>query len=151
MGSALIRKSIHTFMGRRNRMGIKIGMALLLSSLIFLHSLITAPILLHNGGTVITAGNTEIEVLTYTLLHPYGEPALLSEVGEADRHQKLRIRAADYGIRDVRRLINRILYLVSLSVTGLWVFGNIRLSIMTRKERCGSLLALSIGGHAPPV
>lgn len=150
MGNVFIRKPSHTLMSRRRRVRFNIVFTLLLSSLLFLQSLITAPLLLHTVEVAVAADKSGTEALRYTLLHPYGEPALLSEVGEPDRQQKLRIGAAEHGIRDVRRLISRIFHIVSLSVTGMWVPGSIRQSIMTRKERCGSLLALSIGGHAPP-
>lgn len=150
MGNVLLRRPSPTIMGRRSKECFHIGISVVLSSLLCLQSLVTAPLLLHTAGAVTATGRQETEDIRYFLLHPYGDPALLSEAGESDRQQKLRIGAAEQGINDVRRLISRSFPIVTLSVTGIRVLGSIRQSISTRKVRYGSLLALSIGGHAPP-
>lgn len=151
MSKVIIRESSFNLLGRKSRECTNIGISLVLSSLLILQSLITAPLLLQTDGSITGAGNSVTEVIKYTFIHSYGEPALLSELSEPDRQHKLRTGAAEQGIRDVRRLISRIFQVVSLSVAGIWVLRSIRQCIMTRKERCGSVLALSIGGHAPPV
>lgn len=128
------------------------GITLVLSTVLILQVLITVLHPLNATETETTTGKTKTEGFRYSRNFRDGEYYIVSDTNEADRQQRIRTGGmADQNIRDTRRLISQSLYVAAIFLTGTWVRRSFRQIYSGRKALCKSLLAISIGGHAPPL
>lgn len=138
--------------GKSKNMFMDQGITWVLSTVLILQALITVLHPIHDAETVTTAGKAKAEGYLYSPNFRYGDYYIPSDVSESDRQQRIRTGGTtDQKVKDSRRLISQSNYAVVILITGIWIRRSFRQICSNRKAFCKSLLALSIGGHAPPV
>ncbi len=137
--------------GKSKNMFLDQGITMVLSTVLILQALITVLHPLGAAETVTATGKTKAEGYLYSPNFRFGDYYIPSDVSEPDRQQRIRIGGpSDQKIKDIRRLISQSFYAVAIFIMGIWILRSFRQIYSNRKAYCKSLLALSIGGHAPP-
>ncbi len=146
------RKQDYSVMEWKSNLRTNLGITLMLCAAFILQGILTVPLPYQALEAVTATGITSFGMNRHSPNHPNGESQILSDVSESDKQQRLRtVRTAERRIKDIRRLISQSLYVAAVSFTGILLLRSIGQSIPNRKDFCKSLLAISIGGHAPPI
>ena len=148
MGVSVLERRRIPVLGLKSRLCIDMGITVVLSTVLILQGLITVLLPFYAEKTASTKEKTNPEVLKHSLL--YRDYGILSDVIEPDRQQILKIGAVYQNTKDVKRLISQCIHAAAISIAGIWILKSIGQIIMNRKFLCKSLMALSVGGHAPP-
>jgi hypothetical protein len=127
------------------------GTTIAVSTFFLLHYTLIPFILIRNTGRIAEIGGTVPDTgLRYPLAVLGGSSTIL-EISEAEILSGLQINLLSrYHTRDYHGTVRPIFQIIALTCIGFGIWTYRRLSAF-RKQVNKSVLALSIGGHAPPI